>query len=156
MFTFAVIGYLTNPDPNKSIKWEMKLWKWCLLVMAINEAGMGLIIWDMMSHRVDGSNKVFDDVTWKIYAGNILINGPGLMIFYTGMTLLGLIAPEDIRGLMFSMNGLIGGLLVTASNILGSLTLDYNELITWQSAFGIVFIFMMIYIILGASGKLKI
>ena len=156
MISFAVIGYLTNPDPNKLIKWEMKYWKWCFLILAINETGMGLIIWDMMSHRVNGSNKVFDGVTWKIYTGQILMNGPGTLIYSVSMTLLCLTAPEDIRGLMFAFNGFLGGLLIIASNVIGFVTLTENEIISWQIAFSIVAIIMLIYIILGAKGKLKI
>ena len=72
------------------------------------------------------------------------------------MTLLSLIAPDDIRGLMFSLNGLIGGLFVTASNGLGWATLSTDMLTTWWSASVGTLLLIVCYILLGMLGKLKL
>ena len=56
--------------------------------------------------------KHFTDYSWKAYTANIILNGPGTVIFSAAVALLGMIAPDDIRGLMFSLNGILGGAFI--------------------------------------------
>ena len=81
--------------------------------MAINTFGMAILVWGMLAY--ERTPTVFTDVDWRLYTGYVMVNGPGLMIFYVGMTLLGLVSPPRIRGLMFSINGFVGAGLVLAS-----------------------------------------
>ena len=80
LICFVTIGYLTNPDPNKRIKCNMKLWKWVTLIMATIFIGVGTMLWGMLAFKEiepNGTEK-YTKVDWRMYFGNILVNGPGL------------------------------------------------------------------------------
>ena len=133
----ATIGYLSYPKRTCLSNWKVKQWIWCTLIMGTATFALGLQLWDMDEHLDPAYSKDIDyakhftDYSWKAYAANIILLGPGLVIFSVGTALLGMIAPDDIRGLMFSINGILGGAFIVFQTKFASMTSDTNEIITW-------------------------
>ena len=154
LIAFFVVGYLTDESPDKKFNFKMKLWKWIALLIGLNLLGFGLILFDMNWYEINAVT--FSNVGLPYIIGVIIISGPGIMVFYVGMTLMSLIVSENTRGIIFSINGIVGAILVLASMGIAAMTLPTNKILIYYFGFGVLLFMLLSIMALGVMGKLKL
>ena len=90
------------------------------------------------------------------YIGAVIVRGPGIMVFYVGMTLMSLTVSDKTRGIIFSINAILAAILVAASSGIGALTLPYSKILIYYFGFGVLLFMLLSILMSGIMGKLKL
>ena len=82
--------------------------------------------------------------------------GPGSMVFHMAVAMISVICPEKIRGILFSLNSLFAAVLTLIAQELGALILGTNKIIYFWFALFVPLCMLIMTLLLGFMGKLKV